>query len=79
MPENVRAYFHRYGSIRYKEFATKEEAMDFIKEEADLGELFGDCIVDSNNVIIHDFDAETEVFGRKTPKSRVGEKYKKEG
>lgn len=70
-----KAYYHRYGSIDFEEFESLEESINFIKEGADHGELFGDCVTDYNDIIVHDFDSATEVFGRETPKSREGSVY----
>jgi len=75
-----KTYYHRYGVIQEEEFNNYNEAVKFIQEGAENGELFGDCITDENKIVIRDFDAETHVCGRETPpKSRVGQKFKKEG
>lgn len=71
-----KAYYHRYGGTGFEEFDSLEEATEFIHQGQDEGECFGDCVVNSDGVIVYDFDSESTVIGRDTPKSRVGEMFK---
>lgn len=71
----VKAYYHRYGALDYEEYDTVEEAKRIIEYQEDMGECFGDCIVDENGIIVYDFDIDRTVLGRETPKSRVGTKF----
>jgi hypothetical protein len=69
-----KAYFHRHGAIRSTTFDSLQEAENFLQHESAMGELFADCITDANDIVIRDYDAETAVFGREQPISRVGKR-----
>ncbi len=72
---SYKAYFYRYGVIQCEKFDNKEEAIDFIEDGVNNGELFGDCVVGPGDIIVHDFDAQAKVIGRNIPESRVGKVY----
>ena len=74
----IKGYYHRHGLIDYDGFDSVEEAIETIKMMEDEGECFGDCVVNEDGIIVYDFDAGTEVLGRKTPKSRVGQEYEED-
>ena len=72
-----KVYYHRYGQIEYFTEETAAEAKKMMGLIEGNGDGFGDCIVDENEIIIHDFDSDTEVIGRKQPVSRIGQPFRK--
>lgn len=70
-----KVYFHRFGAVQFEEYNTIGEAEDFVYHEEYTGNLFADCIVDEEGIIIRDFNAETNVIGRELPESRLGKRY----
>lgn len=69
------AYNWVHGNLHKVKYTTLEIAIKDTNNLTEEGEHFPSCIVDNNNIIVHDFEAETEVIGVESPMSRVGEEF----